>query len=817
MSSFVKDLRHAGRRLTGSLGFTMTAVLTLGLGLGAVTTVFSLVYGVLLRPLPYPGASQLIRVFEVGSEGRRAEQMSDPNFVDFSELNQSLTGMAQYQLLPGTVSGGLEPIRVEVAQVSRDFFSVLGTSPALGRLFLPEEQKEGAGYAAVMSHSFWQRYLNGEPDLGGQTLRFGDQIVTLVGVMPPEFTFPQEVDLWIPRELEAMSSSRTALNKKVVARVAPGRSLDFARDDLDAIAQRLNLQYGKDTWMQNAAVSSLQEDMTGGVRQALLIFQGASCLLLLIACANVVNLLLANAAARERELAVRLSLGASRARLFRQFFAETLLLSFSGGLLGYFVSRWALGLLRGLEGGAIPRLAEVKIGTAVFVFFLVISAVVAFFLALLTTWRAVRGGSRVALGTGQRTQTADGGTRVRGSLVVSQVAMTLVLLVGTGLLLRSFRVLLATDPGFRTGGALVLNCQLPYATTPEEAERQKSLHLRLIDRLSSIPGVEGVGGINYLPLKTSGPSGSFLLLNRPDEVQSWEDFGAMMKIDGRSGYANYRRAVPGYFELMKIPLKAGRFFDARDQADSAHVALVSESLARDTWPGENPIGKLVQFGNMDGDLRPLSIVGVVGDVRARSLESEPRPVIYANSLQRDRALSGPYDLVIDARRDPSLLHQEIRQAVRGVDPQVAPVLQSLEQVFAGSLAQRRFQFVLLSTLGGLSLLLAAVGLYGLIAFQMAQRRQEIGVRLALGASRPSVVSLFVKDGLRLAGVGVLFGLLAAFAATRFMTSLLYGITTTDPLTFGAVALLLISVALAASFIPAYRASRTDPAQAMQPE
>lgn len=817
MNHLIGDLRYAIRHLGRVPGFTLTAILTLGLGIGATTTLFSVVHNVLLQALPYPDSDRIVRVFEVGTESRRASQMADFNFLDFSERSRSFEAMAQFQTLPAAVSGGDEPTRVTVGQVSKDFFKVMGTQPHRGRTFHPEEQQEGAGYVAVLSYGFWQRYLGGETDLSKKTLTYGDNVVSLIGVMPPEFDFPAGADFWIPRELEPPTTSRTSLNKRVIARLADGVPLERARQDVSAIAGQLKQEHGEDIWMVDAAVSPLHEETVGDTRAPILILFGASSLLLLIACANVFNLLLARVASRERELAVRTAMGVGRFRLFQQFLIEALLLSLGGGALGFLLARWGVGLLRGFEVSNLPRLAEVQVGGTVLLFVLGASTLVAVGLALLALWRAAKAGVRAALVISQRTQTSGGSARTRGALVIAQVALTLILLIGTGLLVRSFQLLLQTEPGYRTDGLLILNCQLPWPTSDEQAEVQGNFHERLISRLRAFPGIANVAGINFIPLKTQGPSGSYLMLNRPDEVMNFDDFRALYNTPGRSEYGQFRRVLPGYFKMMQIPLIQGRLLDERDHEEASHAAVVSETLAKTTWPGENPLGKLVQFGNMDGDLRPFTVVGVVGDIREESLESEPEAILYANSLQRTRALSGAYNILIEPEADASALINPVRKLVHEVDPQAAPSIQPLAQIFDESLAKRRFQFLLLSSFGVTALLLALVGIYGLVSFRVAQRKQEIGVRIALGARTDQVVWQVVKQGLILAAGGVVLGLAGAFGATRLMESLLYGVTTTDPITFLSVPLILIGIAVLASFLPAFRASRVDPVTALRSE
>lgn len=819
MDQLLQDVRYTLRHLGRAPGFAAMAVLTLGLGIGATTTLFSVVHGVLLQPLPYPEPERIVRVLEVGKNGRRSTGMSDPNFTDLSEQNGSFEGLAQYRTRLVSVSGGSEPTRIRSAQVSRDFFQVMGVQPHLGRSFHADEQQEGASPVALISYGYWQRYMGGDPDLSGRTLTYGSNVVSLVGVMPPGFEFPRGADVWIPRELEPMNGSRTSLNKRTIGRLAVDVPVERARQDMNVIAQRLEQQYGDDTWMVGAAVVPLHEELVGRTRPILLLLLGASGFLLLIACANVVNLLLARATSRERELAVRMAMGAGRERLTRQFLTESLILSFLGSSLAVLIARWSLGLIRGLEASKLPRLAEIRVDGPVLLFVLLTSIVVAVGLALLSAWRATGGRVGLSLAAGQRSQAGAGTARVRGTLVVSQVALTLMLLVGTGLLLRSFQRVLEAQPGYRTQGAVVVNCHLPYPDTDELAATQGRFHERLISRLRALPGVAEVGAINYLPLKPQGPSGTLLLLNQPDEVTDWDSFDAVIKIPGRTGSAEYRRATPDYFQSMQIPLLRGRLFDERDQAETAHVAVVSESLAKTTWPGEDPLGKLVQFGNMDSDLRPFTVIGVVGDIRETSLEAEPEPTFYANALQRSGGLAGALDMILVARSeiDAATLVPAVRRLVHEIDPQVAPNLQTLGEISADSLAERRFQLLLLGVFGTAALLLAIVGIYGVISIHVAQRKEEIGVRIALGATGRNVIRLVVQQGLFLVALGVALGLVGALAVTRLMQSFLYDISTTDPITFFVVALLLVVAATFACFLPAYRAARVDPVVALRAE
>lgn len=814
MNSLFQDLRHALRQFGRAPGFAAVAIGTLALGIGATTALFSVVHGVLLRPLPYPEPDRIVRVFEVGSGGTRSTNMSDPNFADLYERSRSFAGLAKFQSWDESVAGGSEPARVVLASVSRDFFQIMGVQPLLGRTFHADEHREGAAPAVLVSEAFWQRYLDGDPDLSGRTLKSGDEVAAVVGVMPRGFAFPDGADIWRPRELLGLTPSRTALNSRVVGRLADGVFLERARADVRGIARRLKTELGDDTWMADAAVVPLHEEMVGRTRPALLLLLGASGFLLLIACANVVSLLLARLTARRGELAVRIALGAGRGRLVRQLLTESLFLSLTGGALGVLVARWGVDLLLGLETGNLPRLAEIRVEGSALVFALAVSVLVAVGLGLVAAWRAIRDGVQGTLGGGQRTQTRAGSARLRGALIVSQVALTLVLLVGAGLLGRSLLRLLAVDPGFRTDGAVVMNLSLPWPEDDAEAIRLGSFHEEVLARLEAIPGVDEVGGVNLLPLASSGWNGTFLVVNHPAEVTDFEGFKNLSKDPERTGEAEFRIASEDYFRAMSIPLLRGRPFDRGDSADAEHVAVISQSLAATQWPDEDPIGKLIQFGNMDGDLTPFRVVGVVGDVRSTSLESEPRPTFYAFYRQRPSRTAG-FSFVIQGAPDPSAVISQARSIVRELAPEVPPDFRTLEQLFADSLTEHRFQLLLLGIFGATALLLAVAGIYGVISFHVALRTQEIGVRMALGATGENVIRLVVRRGLLLAALGVTLGLAGALAVTRLMRGLLYGVTATDPITFLVVPLVLVTATVLACTLPAWRAARVDPMTALR--
>ena len=822
MGTLVQELRYAARVLRKRPGFTATAVLTLALGIGAAVAIFSVVRGVLLEPLPYPQPDRIVQVWQVGDEGQHM-MWSEPNFRDVREKSRSFEAFAAYANGLATVTRPDEPAReVPATQVTRGFFAAIGSRPVLGRTPRPDEF-DSAAPVTVLSESFWRGTLAGDPGALGRTIQLDGRPHTVIGVMPAEAGFPSGAELWVP--LEARGSGRTGHNWRAVGRLSGGVSLATAEQELQVIAQRLKARHGDDTWMVDASLVPLREQMVGHVRPALLVLLGAAALLLLIATANVANLMLARATTRGRELAVRLALGAGRRRLLRQLLVESLVLSLAGGAVGVLLAFWGVQTLLALEPGHLPRTAEVGVDWVVLGFALALAVATALIVGLLTGVRAARADVRASLAEGGRAQAGGSvGRRVRNALVASQVALTLVLLVGAGLLGRSFLQVVTTDPGYRTDGAVVMTLSLPAAEgeldVPWLMSPRNTRALTLLDerltRVRALPGVETAGGIDAFPLRGGGSNGTFLVLERPDEITRMEDYARLMKIPSRTGSAEYRIATPGYFRAMEIPLLRGRLFDQSDASDGRAVAVISESLAEARWPDEDPIGKFIQFGNMDGDTRPFTIVGIVGDVRERSLEATPSSVFYGNARQRTTALAGRFNVVLETAT-PAAAVAAARQAAQQVSPSMPVEFRTLEEVFSSSLSQRRFSLVLLGVFGVVALLLAAMGVYGVVAFLVAQRTREIGVRIALGASRSGVQRLVVRQGVTLVLVGVGVGLAVAVAATRLLRGMLYGVQPMDPLTFAAVALALAAAALFASWMPARRAARVDPMIALRNE
>lgn len=811
-----QDVRFGVRQFLRNPGFSLLAVLTLALGIGASTAIFSVVNGVLLRPLPYPEPDHLVAVFHVSDDGSEGN-FSHPNFVDVKERSRSFTALAEHNsgFVPVTV--GTQGVRVPLSQVSEEFFAALGTRPTLGRVFSPDEFG-GDGSVAVVSDAFWRQHLGASPELADQRVRISDRPLTIIGVMPPEVNFPAQVGLWLPQG-GMTGTHRTGHNWQVVGRLRPGISPEEASRELNGIARELKREYGDDTNMASAVATPLHEVIVGDVRPALYVLLGASGLLLLIACANVVNLLLTRMAARRRELAVRLALGVGRGRLMRQFVSESLVLTLVGASFGVLIAFAGVPWLLALEPGRLPRAGEVGVDVAALLFALGVSLLAAMAMGVIVVLRASDADIRETLAEGSRGQAGGAASsRFRSVVAAGQVALTLVLLIGAALLGRSFLRLNAVDPGFRTEGGVVMDVLIPWPRSEEETPRNLRFHHELVTRLASIPGVAAAGSVNLLPLGDGGvgSSGTFLKIYGSEVIEGFEDYRRLSREPGRAADAVYRVASSGYFPAMGIPVLRGRVFDERDTSGSTHAAVISKTLAEAAWPDQDPLGQLIQFGGMDGDMTPFVIVGVVGDVREQGLETDPPPIFYANSRQRPAGASGPHNIVMYGG-DPRAITSAARAILREMNPEIPARFRTLEQVFSTSLADRRFSLLLLGAFAIVALLLAVTGIYGIISNLVAQRTREIGIRLALGARAENVLMMMVRSGVLMALVGVAAGLLIALASTRLLSGMLFGISTTDALTFVAVPVLLLGVAAVASYVPARRTMRVDPMIAMRAE
>jgi putative ABC transport system permease protein len=807
LETIIQDVRYGVRTLSKSPGFTVVAVVTLALGIGATTAIFSVVDAVLLRALPYPEADRLVSLREVDTKGRQTT-FAEPNFLDVRERSHTLAAAAEYVAGLVPVVGGSEPVRTNVAYVSGDFFKTLGVQPAVGRSFLPEEASGGGRPVAVVSHGFWQKLLGSRGDLSATTLRVGDTTYAVVGVMPQGFNFPKDAEAWVPIELNPSGPSRRSHGKRVIARLRDGVTLTQARADLSMIGKQLRQENGANVDLVDVAALPLKEALVADVSSSLWLILAAVGFLLLVACTNVANLLLAQATARQRELAVRTALGATRWRLARQFIVENLLLALLAGGAGVLMSFWGVDALVGLNRGSLPRADEIGVNARALVFTFALSSLVAAALGFVPLLRF--GGRDLQDGLKESARGASAGAasrRLRASLVVTQVALTMVLLTGAGLLVKSFLKVLEVDPGFRTESAVAMEISPPndeqpsgYTSDDGGKKRRAVFYQQALDRVAALPGVNAVGGVNGLPMTGGGVDGEFLIDNDPS----------------RKGYGEFRVASPGYFDAMGIRLLRGRLFDRTDGPETEQVALVSDSLARQYWPDEDPLDKGIQYGNMDGDKHLLRVVGVVSDVREFGLEANPRPTVYVHYLQRP-GQAWSFTVVARTAGDVKALIPAMRGAMRSLDPNVPVSFHTLDQVFSSSLDNRRFSLVIFGVFAAAALILAALGIYGVTSYGVTQRTQEIGIRVALGARVADVLRLVIRQGMKSVALGVAIGLAGAFALTRLIAHLLFDVSATDPLTFTVVTALLMLVGLLACLVPARRAAKVDPLVALRYE
>jgi predicted permease len=818
LHSVLSDCRYALRQLRKNPGSTAVMVFTLALAIGAATAIFSVVYGVLLRPLPYADANRIMAIFEVNSRGTWSS-VADPNFDDFRDQNRSFQAIAKYNEDVISVSGTSQPTRTAVAGVSPHFLEVLRVQPILGRDFSASDARKGAGPTVLVSYGYWRQYLGGSSDLSQLHLKIGGAAYSVIGVLPAGFQFPRDVDLWLPADLGGENPSRTSHNYRVVARLRDGVTVEQANGDISAIARRIHATSSEqgDYLLKDGIVLPLQDSITGKARPALVVLLGAVGFLLLVACANVANLLLAQASVRERELAIRSALGAARGRLIRQFLTEAFLLSLVGGGLG------VLGAVAGVAGlvvlapGNLPRLDSVSISVPVLVFAFLLSNAVAAGLGAFTAARATSGDLRKGLEEGGRGQAgSQGSQRVGRILVAAQMAITLVLVVGAGLLGRSLLKALEVNPGFRVDKIVTMDVSLPWVEDPKAKAGQAIFFSNLIDRLKQIPGVRKVGAASVLPLEDGGlPDGMFVLMTQNEVPKTiGDDLAVMFRQKERVGIADFCVATDGYFEVLGIPLIRGRIFDEHDGANSPHVAVISESLARDRWPNQDPIGHTIEFGNMDGDMRLLTIVGIVGDIHENGLDAPSRPTVYVNLFQRPRAA---VTLTMLSDADTGSVTSAARGILQDLNPEIPTRFRMFSQVYSASLGSRRFNVILIGFFGITALLLATAGVFGVMAYSVSRRTREIGVRLALGAGSGDVLRMVLGQGLLTIFVGVAIGIAGSLALTRTVESLLFGVTATDPLTFGGVTLLLVGAALLACYIPARRATKVDPLVALRHE
>lgn len=824
MNGLWQDFRYASRVLGKNLGVTAIMVFTLALAIGATTAIFSVVYGVLLRPLPYSAADRIMAVSEVTSKGRPS-RLADPNFDDFRDQNHSFQSIAKYSAYPVSVSGASQPTRTTIAPVTAQFLTVFGVEPILGRDFTASDDRKGAAPVALVSYGYWRQYLGSTQDLSKSHLKINNTIYSLIGVLPSGFRFPDDADVWLAANIEGENLSRTSHNYSGVGRLKDGVTVAQARQDISAIARRIYQESNdkNDYLLRDAAVIPLQDSITGGVRSALLILMGTVGFLLLVACANVANLLLAQASVRERELSIRGALGAGRGRLVRQFLTEAFLLSLIGGTLGVLAAVAGVSGLLALAPETLPRLDSVSINVPVLLFAFFLSTAVAAGLGAFTAARATHGDLRKGLEEGGRGHAgSQGGQRIGRAIVAAQIAITLALVIGAGLLGRSLMKVLEVNPGFRVDKIVAMDVSLPWvedaklrmAENPKAKSAQGIFFSSLIDRLKQLPGVRSVGAASALPMTGGLPDGMFLLMTQNEVPKTMDGFETLFSQKERLGNADFCVATDGYFRALGIPLLRGRMFDQRDGPDAPHVAVISESLAHDRWPRLDPIGHTIQFGNMDGDLHLLTIVGIVGDTHEYGLDEPARPTVYVSLFQRPRA---DMTLTMLSDADTRSVISAARSILRDLNPEIPPTFRTFEQVYSASLGSRKFNVILIGFFGITALLLATAGVFGVMAYSVTRRTREFGVRLALGATSADVLRMVLGQGMRTILIGVATGIVGSFVLTRAVSSLLFGVTATDPLTFAGVTALLMAVALVACYIPAKRATKVDPMVALRYE
>jgi putative ABC transport system permease protein len=819
-----QDIRYAARQLRRSPGFSTSAILTLALGIGASALVFSVADAVILRPLPYPHPEQLVRVWEQMPNGHRPN-LAESNFEDFRAQNSTFVNLAAYDYGIASVSGGSEPARVNASSVSSEFFPTFGVEPFRGRLFLETEERPHGSPAIIVSYGFWQRYLGGATDFSKYHLDLEGGSYTVIGVMPPEFDFPAGAAVWIPRDPNPPMPTRTGHNWQVVGRIRDGVTIFQARADLHAIAGRIFHQYGSQVDLNDAAVVPLADVVIGDVRSTLLTLLGAVALLLTVACANVAGLLVARTAARNRELAVRAALGAARGRLTQQFLVESLALSLAAGALGTLLAIGGVRILPAILPVDLPRKEGIAINGSVLLFALAVTVTVAVALGLFAAWRAGGTELRTALSTAPGNASGSTATQwLRSALVVGEIAVALVILVGTGLLGRSLLRLLSTSPGFQRENLITMEFSPPIPNASagidhSELVRQVTLLDDITARLRKVPGVESLGIAGAVPVAAGDnlPEGTFLLLNGHDPPADLGEFSRMAQSRAQTGHALYAVASEGYFRTLGIPLMRGRKFSDQETPATTNVAVISQALARRQWPGQDPIGQTIEFGNMDGNLKPLTIIGIVGDIRVRGLNSPPDSVIYVDYRQRGMWLNSTPTILVRSGTSENKIVSTARDIFRELAPDIPVKFSTFDEQLSVWSANQRFLLILIGLFALAALLLVAVGLYGVIAFFVTKRTQEIGIRMAIGAQRTDILRLVLGEGARLACLGIVIGVAGSLAATRLLSSLLFGIRATDPATFIGVAFMLGLVALAASCIPARRALRVDPITALRYE
>jgi putative ABC transport system permease protein len=807
LGDLTQDIRYALRVLAKNPAFTIIAVVALALGIGANSAIFSVVDAVLFRPLPFKHPEQLVMLWENAAHlGFPRNTPSPANFLDWRKQAQSFTGMAAMAERSFNLTGVGEPERLEGRRVSANLFELLGVSARLGRTFVPEDDKPGT-HVVLLSHSLWQRRFGSDPGAVGRALTLNGESFTVVGVMPPFVQLPgfenRNDQLWVPIAFPAEEATERGNHfLEVIARLKPGVTLKQAQAEMDTIAARLEQQYPTYNARRGSVVIPLHEQVVGEIRPALLILLGAVGFVLLIACANVANLLLARAAVRQKEIALRLALGASRSRLTRQFLTESVLLALFGAGLGLLLALAGIRILKTFIPVNIAQVETITIDTRVLIFTAFVALVTGIAFGLVPAIQSSHFNLNDTLRDGsQDSGGGNKGNRVRSLLVIGEVAVSFVLLIGAGLLINSFFHLRNLDPGFRSDHLLTMKVNLSEVKYPDR-ERRAGFFDEVMRRVRELPGGQSVAVAGNLPLTYNGDSMSISVEGVPDPPP------------GQQPDVIYRAIGPGYFATMGIPIVRGRDFTDQDKGDSKDVVVISEKTAQHFWPGQDPIGKRLKPGSSTSNTPWREVIGIVKDVRQNDFIASPKMQMYLTYRQLKSVAANA--LVVRTSVEPMSLAAPVRNAIWSVDKdQTVADIDTMDHIVAEAVARQRFSMLLLGLFAALALLLAAIGIYGVMSYSVAQRTREIGIRIALGARRIDVLQMTVKQGLKLVGAGMVLGLLAAILLTRVMASLLFGISATDPITFIGISVVLLAVAILASYVPALRATKVDPIVALR--
>ena len=806
----IQDIRYAVRKLSRTPAFTAIAALTLALAIGATTAIFSVIDAVLLKPLPFRDPERVVRVTNIRDGNRMVSSV--PDFLDIRTQSKSYSSVAPIDPQAAmNLTGGSEPERVQAARVGATFWSLLGVTPALGRGFAPNEDSQSAGRTVVLSDGLWKRRFGADRRVVGKTIALDGNTYTVIGVAPPQFSFPDRPDVWIPLVFgkdDLNPEGRGAHWMGIIGRLAPNVTVAQATSELVTITRRLEQQYPESNTNMTGAVIPMQEYMVGDVRPALYVMLGAVAFVLLIACANVANLLLVRAASRESEMAVRTALGAGSWRIVRQLVIESVLLAVVGGVLGTLLALWGVDLLLAMAPQGLPRINEVTVNASVLLFTAGVTALTGVVFGLFPALHAARANVSGMLKDGMRG--SSGGVasrRARNMLVMTEMALAVVLLVGAGLLIRSFGKLLAVDPGFRAERVVTFAIAAPATKYGQYAER-RVLASNLMERMKRVPGVQGAAIVTGMPLSNIMMRTTAHIVGTPAERPA------------ERKATDVAMVTPGYFSTMGISLVSGRDFTDRDGSGAPVVAIVNHEFVKRYFPNENPIGKHIELGweqdtaSTGGNMTlGGEIVGVVGNVKRRGLSQEVFPETYASFMQ---PTFSSFSVVVRSTADPSTVMAAIRAQVRELDRDLPlSELRQVKELVAASVSRPRFYTTILGVFASIALILAAVGIYGVISYAVSLRTRELGIRIALGASGRQVSGLVLQQGVGLAIAGVLIGGAGAYWLTRLLSKLLFGVSATDPLTFLGVAVVLTAIAAVASFVPARRAAKVDPLLAMR--